>query len=121
MCKRILIVDDETDLLNIMKKSLEFINYDVSIFTNPLEALEAFKENPNKFDLVITDLRMPEMQGDEFSDELLRIKPELPIFLFTGIKTIELKEKANFLRIKEVIEKPLSLSFIINKIKEYLI
>lgn len=120
MCKRILIVDDETDMLTLMRTSLEHINYDVSTFTNPLDALETFKANPDRFDLVITDLRMPEMQGDDFSDELLRIKPEIPIFLFTGFSTIELKEKANFLRIKEVIDKPFSLNYIINKIKEYL-
>jgi len=121
MGKNILLVDDDKPILELMTLSLERIDhYTVFPFTNPLEALQEFKQDPSKFDLVITDLRMEEMQGDEFSNELLQIKPELPIFLFTGFSTIELKEKAKFLKIKEVLPKTLSLRMILNKIKEYL-
>lgn len=120
MCKHILLVDDEKTLLKLMKTSLEHVGYSVTTFEHPSNALNYFKENYLNIDLVITDLRMNEMQGDEFSNEILQIKSNIPIFLFTGFNTIELKEKAKFLKIKEVLDKSFSFKTILSKIKDYL-
>lgn len=121
MNKHILVVDDDEQLLKLMEIHLKQANYNVTTSVSPLKSITLFKENSDKFDLIITDLRMSEMYGDSFSSEILKINPDIPIFLFTGYNTIELKEKAKFLKIKEVIEKPIRIKEIVNKIKTYLI
>jgi len=77
-------VDDEADIVGATQIILEQAGYAVSPFTDSREALAAFRGAPDTFDLVITDLTMPGVTGLELAQELLEIRPRLPILLCTG-------------------------------------
>jgi CheY-like chemotaxis protein len=82
--EHILLVDDETSLASVGKKILERLGYTVTAKTTALEAVAAVRDQPEKFQLVITDLTMPEMDGLILCNQLLQIRPDLPIILSTG-------------------------------------
>jgi CheY-like chemotaxis protein len=82
--ERILLIDDEESLVEIGAEILGLFGYRVTAKTNSLEAFEAFKKNPDNFDLVITDQTMPNMSGTELAVELLKIRSDIPIVLCTG-------------------------------------
>ena len=81
---RILVVDDEEDLVIIAKTILTHYGYEVVAFTNPLEALDCFKKEPDHIDLVISDMTMPRMTGEKLADQLLNIMPNTPIIICSG-------------------------------------
>ena len=72
-----------------------------------IEALELFKTRPDAFDLVITDLTMPNMTGDELAEKLMAIRPDIPVILCTGFSTRITEEKAKNMGIRAFIMKPL--------------
>ena len=82
--EKIMIVDDENVILDSSKALLVRMGYKASTFNNAESALKVFTVNPNDFDLVITDMTMPRMTGDRFSQEILKIRPEIPIIICTG-------------------------------------
>ncbi|HEY3276431.1 MAG TPA: PAS domain S-box protein [Syntrophorhabdaceae bacterium] len=82
--ERILFVDDENTLAKLGKAALEKLGYRVTAMTDSIKALKIFSKNPSRFDLVITDQTMPDMQGLNLAEELLRIRPNIPIILCTG-------------------------------------
>jgi len=82
--ERILIVDDEKPIVLMEQTILEKLGYKTTIYTSSLDALAAFKENPDLFDLVISDMGMPNMNGEQLSKELILINPKIPIILCTG-------------------------------------
>ena len=82
--EHVLLVDDDRALASLGKKMLECCGYRATAYSSALEALAAFRAAPDRFDLVITDLTMPEVTGTELASELLRIRPSLPIVLATG-------------------------------------
>jgi PAS domain S-box-containing protein len=105
--ERILFVDDETALVNIAKQMLESLGYKVAARTSSIEALELFKAKGESFDLVITDLTMPNLAGDELARELIRIKPELPVVLCTGYSTRINPKQAAAMGIRSFVSKPI--------------
>lgn len=82
--EHILFVDDDPVLTGMGTTQLESLGYTVSSRTNSIEALALFKNKPDNFDLVITDMTMPKMTGDQLATEIKRIKPNIPIILCTG-------------------------------------
>lgn len=80
----VLLVDDEQPIVEIQKLMLERLGYAVVARTSSVEALEAFRANPAKFDLLITDMTMPNMTGDQLAAAARRIRPDLPVILCTG-------------------------------------
>ena len=82
--ERILVVDDEEVLAEMMKRMLEKIGYGVTSFSCPMEALKAFREDPTGYDLVVTDHNMPRMTGLTFGGELMKIRLDIPLILCTG-------------------------------------
>ena len=82
--ERILFVDDEAPIAKMGGQTLEGIGYTVSIRTSSIEALELFRSKPNDFDLVITDMTMPNMSGDKLAVELMKIRPDIPVIICTG-------------------------------------
>ncbi len=104
--ERILFVDDEPALVKIGKKMLESLGYTVTGRTSSLEALELFKAKPERFDLVITDMAMPNMSGDILSAELMKVRPEIPIILCTGYSAKISEESALKKGIKAFAYKP---------------
>jgi len=105
--EHILIVDDEKSILDSTKKILEMLGYVVDIRVSCLEALELFKVMPDKFDLVITDMTMPQMTGDMLAQELTKIRPDIPVILCTGFSEKIARGKAELMGIKAFLMKPL--------------
>jgi PAS domain S-box-containing protein len=105
--ERILFVDDESAIAEIARSILEHLGYEVEVRTSSIEAREKFRANPDRFDLVITDMTMPNMTGDRLAQEILSIRPGMPIILCTGFSELITEEKARALGIQEFIMKPL--------------
>ncbi|MBW2603039.1 MAG: DUF3365 domain-containing protein [Deltaproteobacteria bacterium] len=105
--ERILFVDDEEPLIDIGKKLLVSLGYDVTTRINSLEAFELFKTRSDAFDLVITDLTMPNMIGDKLAEKIMTIRPDIPVILCTGFSDRITEEKAKGMGIKAFIMKPL--------------
>jgi CheY-like chemotaxis protein/anti-sigma regulatory factor (Ser/Thr protein kinase) len=82
--QHILYVDDEEVLAELGKQLLEMLGYVVSTTTSPLEAIQAVQDQPGKFDLIITDLTMPGMDGAKLGAKIRKLQPHLPIILMTG-------------------------------------
>jgi PAS domain S-box-containing protein len=118
--EQILLVDDEEAILSMEKQMLERLGYQVTSRTSSLEALEAFRKNPNKFDMVITDMAMPNMSGEKLSVELTKIRLDIPILLCTGFSETMSEEKAASLGIKDFLLKPIVMKDLAQKIREVL-
>jgi len=80
----ILLVDDEKAIVRLEQTMLEGLGYQITARTSSPDALGAFKDNPSKFDLVISDRGMPNMTGEQLAKEIFSIRPEIPIILCTG-------------------------------------
>ncbi len=118
--ERILLVDDEDIIITMEKLMLERLGYQVTSRTSSIEALEAFRDNPDKFDLVITDMAMPNMAGDKLSAELTKIRPDIPILLCTGFSETISEEKAASLGINGFLLKPIIMKDLSQRIREVL-
>jgi len=105
---QILFLDDESDIVDMGKKIIESFGYQVVGVENSLEALEIFEKNPDSFDLVISDITMPNMTGEEFAKKIFSIKPDTPIILCTGYSDIISEDHAKKVGIKKYIMKPFS-------------
>jgi len=99
---------------------LERLGYQVTSRTSSIEALEAFRDSPDKFDLVITDMAIPNMSGDRLSAELTKIRSDIPVLLCTGFSETMSEEKAASLGIKGFLWKPIVMKDLAKKIREVL-
>lgn len=104
--ERILFVDDEKVIADLGKRMIAFLGYKVDIRTSSIEALNAFKAKPETYDLVITDMTMPNMTGEKLSEELLRIRPDVPIILCSGFSEMITENRAREMGVKGFIMKP---------------
>ncbi len=118
--ERILFIDDEPALIDIGKEILSSLGYQVTPCTASDEALSLFGENPERFDLVITDLTMPKMTGDLLAQEIMRIRPEIPVILFTGYSDLVSRERFNQLGIRDCLMKPLTRKDLAESIRRVL-
>lgn len=116
----ILLVEDKKDVIDIEQQLLEFLGYQVTSRISSLDALEVFSANPDKFDLVMTDLSMPNMTGDELAGELTKIRPGIPIVLCTGFSEGMSEARAATLGIKGVIMKPVTIKYLSRVIRNVL-
>jgi len=106
--ERILLVDDETALVDLGERMLRHLGYQVTTRTSSIEALELFRARHADFDLVITDMTMPNMTGAELAKRMLAIRPDMPIVLCTGYSEIMTEENARALGIRGYVMKPLT-------------
>ena len=113
-----MIVDDDPTIIRIIKKMLEKFGYNSSIFDSPEKALEQYKKDPNKFDLIISDLIMPEMTGTKLADQLHTINPMTPVIIMTGYKDKIDLNTISQKNIKEVIHKPISVDTLMDAIRK---
>jgi two-component system, cell cycle sensor histidine kinase and response regulator CckA len=102
----ILFVDDEDILVELNNERLTQLGYEVVASTSSLEALEIFKKEPRKFDLVITDYTMPDMTGVDLAKKLLKVRKDIPIILCTGYNDDTSPDKAKKAGIREFLLKP---------------
>ena len=102
----ILFVDDEELTVELNHERLTQLGYKVTAVTNSLQALEIFRKDPQKFDLVITDYTMPDMTGVDLAKKLLKVRSDLPIILCTGYNNEVSPERAKRAGIREFLLKP---------------
>jgi PAS domain S-box-containing protein len=107
--ERILLIDDEEAQALSVARMLERLGYDLTTRTDPLEALDLFRREPGRFDLVITDQAMPRMMGARLAEEILKIRPDLPVILCTGFSEQVDANGAKKRGLREFLMKPFSL------------
>ena len=105
--ERILFVDDEKTLVDLGRQTLTRLGYHVVCRTSSIEALELFKNRPDQFDLVISDMTMPNLTGDRLARKIMNIRPGMPVILCTGFSEQISEGSAKEMGIREFILKPL--------------
>ena len=99
---------------------LERLGYSVDAYLSPTDALKSFKLRPDAFDVVITDMTMPQMTGDLLAQELLQIRSDIPIILCTGYSERLTEEKIKELGIKGYLMKPFVIDSLGQTLREAL-
>jgi PAS domain S-box-containing protein len=118
--ERVLLIDDEVAVVETVKSILEKLGYRVKGYTDPQEAFDEFAANIDDFDLVITDMSMPFLTGEELSKQMLKIRPDIPIVLCTGYSDQFDAARAYVLGIKKFLMKPMEISHLATNIREVL-
>jgi len=118
--ERILLVDDEDPIVRMEHQMLERLGYKVTSRGGSFEALEAFRSDPDNFDLVITDMSMPNMTGLKLAEELMQIRSDISVILCTGFSEGMSEEKVKSLGIKGLLMKPVALKDFSNMIRKVL-
>jgi len=118
--EQILFLDDDKILVDLGEKMLKKLGYRVDSRTSPYEALEAFKANTTKYDMVITDMTMPGMNGSLLAREILKIRADTPIIICTGFSNMMSSEKASQMGIKDFLMKPLTMGDLSKSIRKVL-
>jgi CheY-like chemotaxis protein len=118
--ERVLFVDDEDILVALGNERLMKLGYDVIATASSVEALELFKKEPQKIDLVITDYTMPHLTGIDLATELLKVRADIPIILCTGHSNDVSPEIIKAAGIRELLMKPQSRDEIAQAIRRVL-
>ncbi len=118
--ERILLVDDDEDAVFVQKEMLKQLGYTVTHRTDSLAALTLFQAYPNDFDLVITDLTMPHMTGDNLARELVNIRPSIPIILCTGSNKKISEEDTGLPGIRNFFRKPIKMRALAKVVRQAL-
>jgi two-component system, cell cycle sensor histidine kinase and response regulator CckA len=106
--ERILFVDDEPMIMKLGQHMLERQGYMVEARASGTDALECFRQDPHRFDLVVTDMTMPGLRGDRLAEEIMAIRPDIPVILCTGYSKQISKEKAREIGVRAFVMKPLT-------------
>jgi CheY-like chemotaxis protein len=103
----VMIVDDESALVTLAEETLAELGYEPVGFESSVAALEAFRTDPQRFDLVLTDEAMPDLTGTELAREIRRLRTEVPVVLMSGYGGPALAARAAAAGVREVLRKPL--------------
>jgi PAS domain S-box-containing protein len=103
----VMIIDDEKPLVALAEETLANLGYEPIGFSSSVAALEAFRDAPQRFDIVLTDETMPELVGTDLAREIRLLRPDLPIVLMSGYSGAQLHERARAVGIQEILRKPL--------------
>jgi FixJ family two-component response regulator len=103
----VMIVDDEHALVALAEETLAELGYEPVGFCSSIAALHAFRVEPKRFDLVLTDETMPDLTGTELAREILQLRPEISIILMSGYGGTQLSERAQAAGVIDVLRKPL--------------
>lgn len=108
----IMVVDDESELATLFKTFLDQDGHTAFSFTDPVLALEYFKQAPDKHSLIITDLRMPSLSGLQLARKIRELNTNVKIFLMTAFETKDLENQPEYkdARIDRLIQKPIRFS-----------
>ena len=113
----ILIVDDELDIVAIFRQTLREQGYTVFGFTDPNLALEHFRLNSKEYGLVITDIRMPNMNGFELAAKINMIKPNARIVFMSAFDVSDLEFSLSSFKMTDFIRKPIDIRTLVQKVK----
>lgn len=108
----IMIVDDEHDILQILRAGLTRYGHKVMIFSDPVLAMREFEVNHLDYSLVLTDIRMPSMSGIQLALKVRQIDPEVRLMIMSAfeLSTYELSHDLPYVRTEDLLRKPVSLS-----------
>jgi PAS domain S-box-containing protein len=118
--ENVLFIDDEDPIVNLVKQMLERLGYQVVAANSPVEAFERFKEDPDKFDIVISDMTMPALTGVMLAQKIFSIRPDIPFILCTGYNESVSEETAKNIGIKKFLMKPLEIKILSEAIRSSL-
>ena len=118
--ERVLLVDDEEPIARLEKQMLERLGYRVECSLSSVDALDTFMTKPNEFDLVITDMTMPALTGDQLAKKLISIRHDIPVIICTGFSDRINKSRAIDMGIKGFLMKPLLKSEMAQMIRKVL-
>ena len=119
--ERILFVDDEQAIVDLAQGFFSSCGYVISCFTDSLQALDAFTAHPDDFDVVITDMTMPKMNGEKFAKAVMEINGEIPVILCTGFSEVLSREKTLAMGISEFVQKPVPMSEMVRIVRTVLV
>jgi CheY-like chemotaxis protein len=117
--KHIIVVDDDAAVVRVTLKRIELFGYNVTGTTDPVAAVDLVRDEPDKFDLMITDMVMPKLNGVELSLEVLKIRPDLPIILSSGFCP-QMEATCQRVGFCKVLEKPVGMEDLIGAVQEVL-
>src|SRR5688572_26983913 len=119
---KLLIVDDERDVLTVTVFLLEKSGFLVDSFTNPIKALAHFEKHANEYSLILSDVRMPGMTGMEFLNFIKRIRPDIPVMVMTAYSDVDddIVRAVPWIRKEDIMHKPFKASEISNAVKRTL-
>ncbi|RJP86057.1 MAG: PAS domain S-box protein [Desulfobacteraceae bacterium] len=118
--ERILLVDDEDSIIETGREMLEYLGYSVETCAKSVDAWCQFLQSPDHFDLVISDMTMPEMNGDELAKKMIAIRPELPVVICTGYNPRIDEAAAKAMGLKAFIFKPLTFQKLATTVRNVL-
>lgn len=115
-----LIVDDEEELAGLYRQFVASMGFEAVSFTKPLMALEHYQKNPYKYSLVVTDLRMPGINGIELANKIRLLNSSVKIFLITAFDVLDLEKEVVFKSadISKILQKPIKLATLKTIIEE---
>ncbi len=118
--ERILCVDDEKEIVRVEQQILERLGYLVTSKSSGVEALATFQTTPDNYDLVITDMSMPDITGIKLAEQLVKIRKDIPIILCTGFSERLNGEKVKLIGIRAFVMKPVKMSDLAETIRKVL-
>lgn len=118
--ERVMIVDDEREIVELVQSSLSSYGYRTTAFCNALEALDELFRKPDHFDLVITDMTMPGVTGAELAKKIVELRENIPVILYTGHSDLIDQEKASMIGISRFLKKPITTENLARVVRELL-
>ncbi|MDA3874861.1 MAG: response regulator [Kiritimatiellae bacterium] len=118
--ERILVVDDEPTISNLVCEMLEQFGYPSKGLSSAVEALKLFSAQPDNFDMIISDVMMPGINGIDLSKEIRKLKPDIPILIMTGYVHHDEVDGLADANLHQVISKPIRLELLMQKLNEML-
>ncbi|RLB87032.1 MAG: hypothetical protein DRH26_16410, partial [Deltaproteobacteria bacterium] len=115
--ERILLVDDERPVIEMLEQMLLRFGYQVTPMDQSLEALNLFGRMPDEFDLVITDMTMPELTGDKLIMEIKKLRPDIPVILCTGFSEKIINGRINNAKPDKILMKPVAKDELLKNIR----
>lgn len=115
-----MLIEDDADLLELFTDALNASGYYVDKFTNPLEALSVFEHNPNNYDLILSDVRMPEINGIELIRKMKDINDNINCVLMSAFDVGSYQEQMKELELKTFMRKPMHIEQLVNAVGECL-
>ena len=118
--EQVLFVDDEKFLVDIGVEMLNDLGYTVEGKTSPREALDAFRASPDQYDIVVTDMTMPEMSGEQLAMEIKKIRADIPIIICSGYSKEMTPERAKEIGVCSFLDKPITMEDMATTIRKEL-
>lgn len=117
-----MVVDDEYDIVHVIRRHLEKWGFSVDTFTNPLYALQVFKDNPDRYSVVLTDLAMPEIRGSRLANMMLEVKPDVKVIIMTAyeIEPQDIAINLATMSRDEILKKPFTMLEVCGAVKKQL-